>query len=230
VLRGVSLTVRCGEKVALVGPTGAGKTSILNLIPRLYEVSSGAVLLDGVDVRDLTLRSLREQISLVPQEPLLFATSIRENILYGRRNATDDEIEAAARAARAHDFIVGFPQGYATEVGDRGIKLSVGQQQRVAMARAFLKDAPILLLDEPTSALDLGTEADLLAGLQQLMVGRTVFFVAHRLTTIRNVDRIYVLEDGRIVEFGNHEELIERRATYYRLYSNQFSPEPTATT
>ena len=228
VLQGVTLSIQRGEKVALVGPTGAGKTSILNLIPRLYDVSSGAVLLDGVDVRDYTLSSLREQISLVPQEPLLFATTIRENVLYGRRGASDADIEQAARAARAHDFIVGLPQGYDTEVGDRGVRLSIGQQQRVAIARAFLEDAPVLLLDEPTSALDLGTEADLLAGFEQLMVGRTVVIVAHRLSTVRTVDRTYVLDQGRILETGTHHQLLEQGGTYHRLYTSQFPAAPSS--
>lgn len=223
VLSEIGLSVDRGEKIALVGPTGSGKTSILNLIPRLYEATEGSVKIDGVDVKDITLASLREQISLVPQEPLLFSTTVRENILYGRRTAEDDEIEAAARAARAHDFIVGLPEGYDTEIGDRGAKLSIGQQQRLAIARAFLKDAPILLLDEPTSALDLQTETELLDELARLMEGRTVIMVAHRLSTVRNVDRIYVLDNGRVAEHGSHHELMGTDGRYQRLYSSQFS-------
>ncbi|MEM7326685.1 MAG: ABC transporter ATP-binding protein [Actinomycetota bacterium] len=223
VLAGVSLHVDRGEKIALVGPTGSGKTSILNLIPRLYEATEGTVTVDGIDIRTATLASLREQIALVPQEPLLFSTSVRENILYGRRTAAEGEVEAAARAARAHDFIVELPDGYDTEVGDRGAKLSIGQQQRLAIARAFLKDAPVLLLDEPTSALDLGTEAELLDELESLMAGRTVIVVAHRLSTVRNVDRIYVLDRGRIVEHGPHTELMDRTGPYQQLYTSQFS-------
>jgi ABC-type multidrug transport system fused ATPase/permease subunit len=223
VLTDVSLHVDRGEKIALVGPTGSGKTSILNLIPRLYEASAGAVSIDGLDIRDTTLASLREQISLVPQEPLLFSTSVKENILYGRRTATDEEVEEAARAARAHDFISELPDGYDTEIGDRGAKLSIGQQQRLAIARAFLKDAPVLLLDEPTSALDLQTEAELLDELESLMAGRTVIMVAHRLSTVRNVDRIYVLERGRVVEHGPHDELMASSGQYHQLYSSQFN-------
>ncbi len=222
VLTGVSLHVDRGEKIALVGPTGSGKTSILNLIPRLYEASEGAVSIDGTDIRDIQLASLREQISLVPQEPLLFSTSVKENILYGRRTATDDEVEEAARAARAHDFITELPDGYETEIGDRGAKLSIGQQQRLAIARAFLKDAPVLLLDEPTSALDLRTESELLDELESLMAGRTVIMVAHRLSTVRNVDRIYVLDRGRVVEHGSHDALMAGGGPYQQLYESQF--------
>ena len=222
-LSGVTLEVAKGEIVALVGATGSGKTSILNLIPRLYEATGGAVTIDGRDVRDIQLASLRDQVSLVPQEALLFSTSIEENIGYGRRGATRDEIEAAAKAARAHDFIVAMPDGYETEVGDRGAKLSVGQQQRLAIARAFLKDAPILLLDEPTSALDLTTEAEFLEGLDRLMADRTVVIVAHRLSTIRDADRIYVLDQGRIVETGSHEALLAAEGgAYQKLYASQF--------
>ena len=222
VLRDVSLQVAKGEKIALVGATGSGKTSILNLVPRLHDVSDGKVLIDGRDVRSLQLASLREQVSLVPQEPLLFSTTIGENIGYGRQGATQSEIEDAARAARAHDFIDALPERYDTEVGDRGAKLSIGQQQRLAIARAFLKDAPILLLDEPTSALDLTTEAEFLDGLGDLMVDRTVVIVAHRLSTIRTVDRIYVLDQGRIVEHGCHDDLMMAGGPYHKLYESQF--------
>ena len=223
VLTDLSIHVRKGERVALVGATGSGKTSILNLIPRLYDVTGGSISLDGHDVRDLQIASLREQVSLVPQEALLFSTTVKENILYGRRGATDAEIEAAARAARAHDFIAAMPDGYETEVGDRGAKLSIGQQQRIAIARAFLKDAPILLLDEPTSALDLQTESELLDGIDHLMAGRTVLIVAHRLSTIRSADRIYVLDGGQVVEVGDHESLMADAGHYQRLYSSQFT-------
>lgn len=222
-LHQVSLTVNRGERVALVGATGSGKTSVLNLIPRLHDPTGGAVRLDGVDLRDLQLTSVRDQISLVPQEALLFSTTVKENILYGRRRATDDEVEGAARAAQAHEFITDLPQGYDTEIGDRGSALSVGQQQRLALARAFLKNAPILLLDEPTSALDLATEADLIRGLDALMADRTVVIVAHRLSTIRSVDRIYVLDQGRVVEHGTHDELVGSGGHYHRLHQHQLA-------
>ena len=223
VLSELSFTVQRGEKIAIVGPTGAGKSSLLHLIPRLYDTSSGKVTIDGHDVRDLTLTSLRAQISVVPQEPLLFSTSIRDNIAYGRPSASEEEIIDAARAASAHDFIEAIPDGYESNVGDRGVKLSVGQQQRIAIARAFLKDSPILLLDEPTSALDLSTESDLIASLDELMVGRTVFIVAHRLSTIRSVDRILVVDAGRLVEVGPHSELVTAGGLYQRLWDSQFT-------
>jgi subfamily B ATP-binding cassette protein MsbA len=224
VLDGIDFEARKGEKLAIVGETGSGKTTILSLIPRLYDASEGSVEIDGIDVRQIKLAALRDLVSMVPQEPLLFSATVRENILYGRLDATNEEVEAAARAARADTFIQELPAKYETEVGERGVKLSVGQQQRISIARAFLKDAPILLLDEPTSALDLRTEADFLEGLADLMVGRTVFIVAHRLSTIRNADRIYFLEDGRIAEQGSHDELMEARGNYYRLFMAQFGP------
>ena len=224
-LDGIDLVVRRGEKVALVGETGSGKTSVLNLIPRLYDVTGGRVTIDGIDVRDVTLASLRKQASVVSQEPLLFASSIRDNIRYGRLAAEDDEVEDAAKAARAHDFIVELPDGYDTSVGERGVKLSLGQQQRVSIARAFLKDAPLLLLDEPTSALDANTEADFLLSLEALMAGRTVVIVAHRLSTIRAADRIYVLDRGRVVETGTHAELYALNGVYRALHDRQaFEP------
>jgi ABC-type multidrug transport system fused ATPase/permease subunit len=229
VLRNIDFEVAKGEKVAIVGETGSGKTTILNLIPRLYDVTDGAVEVDEADVRGLTLVSLRDLVSMVPQEPLLFAATVRENILYGRLDASAGELQSAARAARADAFVKDLPAKYETEVGERGVKLSVGQQQRISIARAFLKDAPILLLDEPTSALDLRTEADFLDGLAELMEGRTVFIVAHRLSTIRNVDRIYFLEDGGIAEAGSHEQLMATRGRYYDLFMRQFgsgTPEP----
>ena len=222
VLRSLDIEVRKGEKVAIVGETGSGKTTILNLIPRLYDVTEGTIEIDGVDVRELKIASLRDLISMVPQEPLLFSATVRENVLYGRLDATPEEVEAATKAARAHGFVQELAARYETEVGERGVKLSVGQQQRISIARAFLKDAPILLLDEPTSALDLRTEADFLDGLSDLMTGRTVFIVAHRLSTIRNVDRIYFLEEGVIAEQGAHEELMALRGRYFDLFMRQF--------
>ncbi len=223
-LDGVDIMVRHGEKVALVGETGSGKTSVLNLLPRLYDVTAGRVTVDGVDVRDVTLTSLRRQISVVSQEPLLFAAAISDNIRYGRLGASDAEVEAAATAARAHDFIIALPDSYDTQVGERGVKLSLGQQQRISIARAFLKDAPILLLDEPTSALDAATEADFLTSLEALMVGRTVVIVAHRLSTIRGADRIYVLDHGQVVECGTHRELLDSDGAYRRLHDHQLRP------
>lgn len=218
VLTDVTFRVSRGGTVALVGETGSGKSSILSLIPRLYDVSEGNVLLDGHDVRQLRLASLRDLISVMPQEPLLFSGTIKENILYGRQDATDSELEAAAASASAHDFICALPDGYLTQVGDGGGKLSLGQQQRLALARAFLKDAPILLLDEPTAALDLRTEADLVESLQHLMAGRTTIIVAHRLSTVRHADVIHVLDQGRIVESGSHEMLLAAGGAYRRLW------------
>lgn len=227
VLCGLGFEVGRGEKVAIVGETGSGKTTILNLIPRLYDVTGGAVEIDDIDTRRLRITALRDLVSMVPQEPLLFSATVRENILYGRLDASPEEVEAAARAARADVFVQALPLKYETEVGERGVKLSVGQQQRIAIARAFLKDAPILLLDEPTSALDLRTEADFLDGLEELMAGRTVFIVAHRLSTIRNVDRIYFLERGVIAEQGRHEELMQARGRYFELFMKQFGSGAT---
>ena len=223
VLRDVNLAVARGEKIAIVGETGSGKTTMLNLLPRLYDVTSGAIEIDGVDVRHLKIVSLRSLISMVPQEPMLFSASVKENILYGRMDASDDEVRAAARAARAESFVEALPQGFDTPVGERGVKLSTGQQQRISIARAFLKDSPILLLDEPTSALDLNTEADFVDGLTDLMTGRTVFIVAHRLSTIRTVDRIFVVDNGEIVEAGTHDELLAAGGHYHTLYTRQFA-------
>ena len=222
VLDEIDFEVRKGEKIAIVGETGSGKTTILNMIPRLYDATEGAIEIDGEDIRSLKLVALRDLVSMVPQEPLLFSATVRENILYGRLDASADDVLTAARAARAEGFIQDLPAKYETEVGERGVKLSVGQQQRISIARAFLKDAPILLLDEPTSALDLRTEADFLEGLADLMKGRTVFIVAHRLSTVRNVDRIYFLENGRIAEAGSHEDLMATRGRYYQLFMAQF--------
>ena len=220
-LRDVSFAVTAGSRVGIVGPTGAGKSTLLSLLPRLYDPQSGTVRVDGHDVRDLRLRDLRAQISVVHQEPLLFSASLRENIRYGRLYAMDEEIEAAARDAGADDFIRALPEGYATQLGERGARLSGGERQRVAVARAFLKDAPILILDEPTSAIDSRTEAAVLAALERLMVGRTTFIVAHRLSTIAGADMILVIDRGAIAERGTHEELLAVGGLYAELHDAQ---------
>jgi ATP-binding cassette subfamily B protein/subfamily B ATP-binding cassette protein MsbA len=221
VLRGVSLEARPGEMVAIVGATGAGKSTLVGLVPRFFDPWSGRVLIDGHDARDVKLRTLRAQIALVPQEPFLFPVSVAENIAYGRPGASRAEIEAAARAANAHEFILHLGERYETVLGERGATLSGGQRQRLAIARALLMDAPVLILDEPTSALDAETEAGLLAALDRLMEGRTTLVIAHRLSTIRRSDRIVVLRDGEVVEEGTHTELIARRALYAHLHDLQ---------
>jgi subfamily B ATP-binding cassette protein MsbA len=225
VLSGISLTVNCGEVVALVGPSGAGKSTLVNLLPRFYDVSDGAILLDGHDVRDLTLVSLRKQIGKVTQETVLFNDSVRNNIAYGQPDVPMAKIEAAARAARAHEFILRLPEGYDTQIGERGTRLSGGERQRLAIARALLKDAPILVLDEATSALDAESEAQVQAALATLMRDRTVLVIAHRLSTVRRADRIAVMENGRITELGSHEDLLARGGMYSRLYQLQFGEE-----
>ncbi len=223
VLREVTLDVPPGEVLALVGPSGSGKTTLVGLIPRLWDVAGGSIRVDGRDVRSVTTDSLRAQIGLVPQEATLFGGSVRENIRYGRLDATEEEIEAAARAANAHDFVTALPDGYETVVGDRGSKLSGGQRQRIAIARAILKDPPILLLDEATSSLDNESERLVQEALDHLMQGRTTIIVAHRLSTIRAAARIAVLDDGWLVELGTHDELLARDGLYARLYRLQFT-------
>lgn len=220
-LQDISFDAQAGQVIALVGPTGAGKTTLMSLIPRFYDPSQGHVRIDGTDVRTLTLQSLREQISVVLQEPLLFSGTIAENIRYGRLDATMDEIAQAARSANADEFIAHLPNGYETEVGERGVQLSGGERQRICVARAFLKDAPILILDEPTSSIDSKTEAVILDSLDRLMIGRTTFMIAHRLSTIRHSDLILVLNQGQLVEQGTHDELLKCNGLYKQLYDMQ---------
>lgn len=219
VLDGINLRISPNQIVALVGGTGAGKSTLLSLVPRFYDPSSGVVSLDGRDVREITKKSLRQQIAIVLQDTLLFSTTIRENIAYGRPEATDTEIREAARRAQADDFITRLPNGYESPVGERGGHLSVGQRQRIGIARAFLKDAPILLLDEPTSALDPTTEAAIMETIKDLMHGRTTLIVTHRLATIHNVDQIVVLQYGRIVESGRGADLVAKGGAYAKLYT-----------
>ncbi|MBC7907499.1 MAG: ATP-binding cassette domain-containing protein, partial [Rhodospirillaceae bacterium] len=224
-LDGVDFDVPGGKTVALVGPSGAGKTTILNLLPRFYDVTDGRVLVDGQDVRDVSMASLRAKTALVSQEIMLFDDSIRANIAYGRFGATDEEIETAARMAAAHDFIMALPLGYDTVVGERGLNLSGGQRQRLAIARAMLKNAPILLLDEATSALDTESERQVQHALEQLMRGRTTVVIAHRLSTVVNADLIHVMDRGRVVESGDHNALMALGGLYARLYAMQFAEE-----
>ena len=220
-LRDVSFSCSAGQVVAIVGPTGAGKTTLISLIPRFYDSTGGRILIDGTDSRELSLRSLRNQISMVLQEPLLFSATIAENIRYGRLNATMNDIIEAAKSANAHDFIMTLPQKYETVLGERGSKLSGGERQRISVARAFLRDAPILILDEPTSSIDSKTEAVILDALMKLMVGRTTFMVAHRLSTIHHADLILVLNRGRIVEQGTHDSLLAASGLYRQLHDMQ---------
>lgn len=220
-LKNISFEAKSGQVIALVGPTGAGKTTLISLIPRFYDPQKGRILLDGIDTRKLTLKSLRQQVSIVLQQPLLFSGTIAENIRYGRLEATMDEIIEAAKAANAHDFIMNLPKKYETVLGEGGSKLSGGERQRISVARAFLKDAPILILDEPTSSIDSKTEAVILDALDRLMVGRTTFMVAHRLSTIRHSDHILVLNQGQLVEQGTHEELLQVGGLYKQLHEVQ---------
>ena len=227
VVRSIDLAVRPGERIALVGPSGEGKSTLLGLIPRLWDPTGGRVLIDGHDVRQFTLKSLRDQISVVPQDGMLFGGTIRENIAYGKPEATEEEIVAAARAAGIHDFVAATPNGYATVIGERGVTLSGGQRQRLAIARAMVKAAPIVLLDEPTTGLDAEAEALVLSALDRLLSGRTAIIIAHRLPTIRSADVILVIEDGRVVERGCHEDLMVLGGRYRRLYERQLAQSDT---
>jgi ATP-binding cassette subfamily B protein len=225
-LQEISFAARPGQVIGIVGATGAGKSTLVSLIPRFYDPQEGRVLLDGRDVRELTLASLRQQVSIVLQEPLLFSGSIEDNIRYARLEATDEEVVAAARAANAHDFVMRLPGKYKTELGERGARLSGGERQRISVARAFLKNAPVLILDEPTSAIDSNTEAVILEALERLMEGRTTFMIAHRLSTLRHADLILVMHGGRIVGSGTHEELMARDGLYAQLYRRQGNDTP----
>ena len=222
VLRDINLEVKAGEILALVGSSGAGKSTLVSLIPRFFDVTTGNISIDGKDVRDVSLTSIRSQIGVVTQETVLFNDSLRNNIAYGQPSVSQTTIEAAARAALAHDFIMELPAGYDTVIGEKGVRLSGGERQRIAIARALLKNAPILILDEATSALDSESEALVQSALQNLMAGRTVVVIAHRLSTVRRADRIVVIENGAIADIGSHEELVQKLGTYRRLYDLQF--------
>jgi ABC-type multidrug transport system fused ATPase/permease subunit len=222
----INLTVKPNQLIALIGQTGSGKTSLVNLIPRFYDVSEGSVMVDGVDVRQADLASLRKQIGIVLQSSLLFSDSICENIRYGRSDATDEEIFTAAKAAQAHDFIIKFAEGYETLVGERGVTLSGGQRQRISIARALLMNPRILILDDSTSSVDTQTERLIQEALDRLMEGRTTFVIAHRLATVRRADLILVMADGRIVQRGRHDELLSQGGLYKEIYDLQLSQQP----
>lgn len=222
VLQDVSFSVSPGQSIALVGPTGAGKTSIINLISRFYDIQEGAILLDGYDISQVTLESLRSQMGIMPQDTFLFSGTIKDNIRYGRLDATDEEIVEAAKAVHAHEFIMEMEKGYDTDIQERGGRLSVGQRQLVAFARAMLSNPRILILDEATSSIDTHTERLVQAGIRQLLTGRTSFVIAHRLSTIQQADQILVIDKGQLMEHGTHEELMEKKGLYYNLFMAQF--------
>lgn len=221
-MRDVSFSVAPGQSIALVGPTGAGKTSIINLISRFYDIQEGTILLDGHDITQVTLESLRSQMGIMPQDTFLFSGTIKDNIRYGRLDATDEEIVEAAKAVHAHEFIVEMEKGYDTDIQERGGRLSVGQRQLVAFARAMLSNPRILILDEATSSIDTHTERLVQAGIRQLLAGRTSFVIAHRLSTIQQADQILVIDKGQLMEHGTHGELMEKKGLYYNLFMAQF--------
>ncbi len=223
VLKSIDLKVRKGEVIAIVGSSGAGKTTFVNLIPRFYDVSRGSILVDGTDIRELTLKSLRSQTAIVSQQVILFNDTVKRNIAYGDREMDEEGVVRAAKAANAHDFITRLPQGYETVIGEGGVRLSGGERQRLSIARAIFKNAPVLILDEATSALDTESEIEVQRAIANLMEGRTTFVIAHRLSTVRNADRIIVLSNGRIMEMGRHEELLGKGGEYSRLYTMQFN-------
>jgi len=225
VLKNINLGIKAGEAVAFVGMSGGGKTTLVNLIPRFYDVTEGKIFMDGRDIRDVTLKSLRDQIGIVTQQTILFNDTVRNNIAYGDIGKSDEDIIEAAKAANAHDFIVNMPDGYDTVIGEQGAKLSGGERQRISIARALLKDAPILILDEATSSLDTEAEIEVQDALETLMKGRTTLVIAHRLSTIRNADRILVIVNGEIVEEGTHESLLAKEGEYFKLYNMQFKKE-----
>jgi subfamily B ATP-binding cassette protein MsbA len=228
VLDGINVEARKGEIIAIVGPSGSGKSTIVNLIPRFYDAGNGNVTIDGTGIKDAAIASLRSQIAIVTQETILFHDTIKANISYGRQGASEEDIIKAAKIANAHDFISNLPEGYDTVVGERGHRLSGGERQRIAIARAVLKDAPILILDEATSQLDMESEAIVQDAIEKLMKGKTAFVIAHRLSTVKFATKIIVLEKGKIIETGTHEELLRRNGLYKRLYDLQFLEEGIA--